>query len=71
MFFMLLSFIYALRPFLLMHKKMTVDEIANFLVIICTDLLIYKFLGAGALAYVLITGLISIGAHPSAIHVIA
>lgn len=54
-----------------MHKKMTIDEIINFVVILCTDLLIYKFLGGWALTYVLITGFISIGAHPAAIHVIA
>ena len=71
MFFTLLSIIYALRPFILMHKKMTLDELINFVVIICTDLLIYKFWGGGALAYVLIAGAISIGAHPAAIHVIA
>lgn len=71
MFFMLLSFIYALRPFVFMHKRMTMDELVNFLVIICTDLLVYKFWGGGALAYLLITGLVSIGAHPAAIHVIA
>ncbi len=71
MFFMCLSFIYALRPFFFMHKRMTLDELINFLVIICVDLMIYKFMGTGALAFVLITGLISIGAHPAAIHVIA
>lgn len=70
-FFLLLSPIYALRPFILMHKKMTIAEVVNFVVIICTDLLIYKFWGGGALAYVLIGGFLSIGAHPAAIHVIA
>lgn len=54
-----------------MHKKMTIDEVVNFVVIICADLLILKFMGTGALAYLLITGFISIGAHPAAIHVIA
>jgi len=54
-----------------MHKQMKIDEIINFVVIFCTDLIVYKFWGAGALAYLLITGLISIGAHPAAIHVIA
>jgi hypothetical protein len=50
---------------------MTIDEVINFVVMICTDLLIFKFWGGWALLYVLIAGLISIGAHPSAIHVIA
>ncbi len=54
-----------------MHKRMTIDEIVNFIVIICADLIIFKLWGVWALVYVLITGLISIGAHPSAIHVIA
>jgi sphingolipid delta-4 desaturase len=71
LFFLFLSLIYAFRPFIFMHKKMTVDEIVNFIVIICTDLIIYKFWGIGALAFILITGFISIGAHPAAIHVIA
>jgi hypothetical protein len=71
MFFILLSPIYALRPFLLMHKRMTMSEAVNFLVIICTDLIILKFWGWGSFAYILIGGLLSIGAHPAAIHVIA
>jgi hypothetical protein len=43
----------------------------NFVVIFCVDLLIFKFWGLKALVYALIGGLISIGAHPAAIHVIA
>lgn len=66
-----MSPIYALRPFLIMHKQMNQAEIINNVVIICTNLLIYKFWGTGALAYVLISGSLSIGAHPAAIHVIA
>ena len=71
MFFLFLAPIYAFRPFLLMHKKMTQSEAINFLVIICTDLIIYKLMGGGALAYILIGAFFSIGAHPAAIHVIA
>lgn len=70
-FFTFQSIIYAFRPFVYMHKKMTTGEMANFLVIICADLLIYKFLGSGALIYMMITGFLSIGAHPAAIHAIA
>lgn len=71
LFFILLSPIYALRPLILMHKMMTLGEAINFLVIFCTDLIIYKFWGIGALVYVVVAGLLSIGAHPAAIHVIA
>jgi hypothetical protein len=50
---------------------MTQAETINFIIVLCTNLLIYKFWGVGALAYVLISGSLSIGAHPAAIHVIA
>ena len=55
----------------MMHKKMNQAELINNIVIVCSNLLIYKFWGLGAFAYVLISGLFSIGAHPAAIHVIA
>ena len=70
-YFMLMSPIYALRPFICMHKQMNVAELINLIVVICSNLLIYKFWGIGAISYVLISGYLSIGAHPAAIHVIA
>lgn len=70
-FFFFLTPIYALRPFLFMHKKMTLDEIINFAVILCSDVLIYKFWGSGSLAYIILTAFFSIGGHPAAIHTIA
>ena len=54
-----------------MHKKMTQGEIINCVIIICSDLLVLKFWGGGALTYILVAGFLSIGAHPAAIHVIA
>jgi hypothetical protein len=54
-----------------MHKKMTQGETINLVIIICSDLLVYKFWGGGALTYILVGGFLSIGAHPAAIHVIA
>ena len=66
-----LSVVYALRPIICMPKKLAFDEIINYTVIICTDALIYKFWGSGALLYLLIGGYLSIGPHPAAMHVIA
>lgn len=71
LYFMFLSPIYGLRPFIQMHKTMNQTERINLIIIICTNLLIYKFWGIGSLAYVFIGGYLSIGAHPAAIHVIA
>jgi len=50
---------------------MTDAEKINVLVIICTNVMIYKLIGPGALAYILIGSFFSIGAHPTAMHVIA
>jgi hypothetical protein len=50
---------------------MNTAEIANFIVIVCTDLIMYKLWGGQALVYILISGVLSIGAHPAAIHAIA
>ena len=54
-----------------MHKKMTQGEIINCVLVFCSDLLVLKFWGIGAIAYILVGGFLSIGAHPAAIHVIA
>ena len=71
LFFFLMTIIYACRPFFLFHKTMTNWEKINFIVIICTNLLILKFWGAGAFCYIVAGAFFSIGAHPASVHVIA
>ncbi len=47
------------------------DEFANIVFILTTNYLIYHFWGGGALLFVAISGISSIGPHPAAIHIIA
>jgi sphingolipid delta-4 desaturase len=70
-FFALLSVVYALRPVVFMPQKMLLSEYANYIVIICTNIFIYKLWGAGALLYLILGAFFSIGPHPAAMHVIA
>lgn len=53
------------------NTKISLDEILNYVFIIFTDLIIYKYWGSGALLYLLIVAFLSIGPHPAAIHVLA
>jgi sphingolipid delta-4 desaturase len=71
LFFIFLSPIYALRPFILMHKKMTPAEIINFTIVICSNLLVAKFWGFQAFICLFFGGVFSLGGHPAAVHVIA
>lgn len=71
MFLILLTFVYALRPVIIMPKKIGIDDAINIIIICCTNTLIYKFWGPGALLYTLLGSYLSIGPHPAAMHVIA
>jgi sphingolipid delta-4 desaturase len=53
------------------NQKISLDEILNYVFIIFTDLLVYKYWGSGALLYLMIVAFLSIGPHPAAIHVLA
>jgi hypothetical protein len=53
------------------NKKISMDEILNYIVILVFDLVILKYWGSGALLYLLIIAFLSIGPHPAAIHVLA
>lgn len=70
-FYVIISLFYAGRP-LFMHKpSLTRDEFLNYLAILSLDAVILYLWGPWALAYVVFSGLCSIGAHPAAIHIIA
>lgn len=69
-FFMVLF--YAIRPVVFSkNAKPTRDEIINFLVILCTDLVILKMWGLNAILFMFISSFVSMGPHPAAAHVIA
>lgn len=70
-YFMLMTPIYALRPLFCAPKKLTTPEIINIVVVLCNNLLVFKFWGFKAFAYLFLTSYFSIGGHPAAIHVIA
>jgi len=70
-FFTFYVLIYMIRPLVCMPKKMTMGEIANIIVIICTNVLIYKFWGPYAVFYLILGGYLSVGLHPASMHVIA
>jgi hypothetical protein len=53
------------------NKKISFDEILNYIVIVAFDLVILKYWGSGALLFLLIVTFLSIGGHPGAIHVLA
>lgn len=57
------------RPVLFYDKpKMTREQLANILFIAASDLLIYKFMGPSAIAYLFICAFLSYGPHPTAFH---
>lgn len=66
-----MSCFYALRPMFFYNKKISFDEILNYIVIVAFDLVILKYWGSGALLFLLIVAFLSIGGHPGAIHVLA
>jgi sphingolipid delta-4 desaturase len=53
------------------NKKISLDEVLNYIVIFIFDLVVLKYWGSGALLYLLIVAFLSIGPHPAAIHVLA
>lgn len=62
---------YAVRPLFTAPKKPEVYEFLNYVIIFASDYLIYTFIGPNALLYLLISGFMSMGMHPMAIHIIA
>ena len=51
--------------------KLTKGEIINLAFIVVTDILIYKYWGINAILYMILCAFVSIGPHPTAIHVLA
>jgi sphingolipid delta-4 desaturase len=66
-----LSLFYAFRHMLCYNRKISLDEVVNYIVIIIFDYFVFKYWGGGALLYLLISAFLSIGPHPAAIHVLA
>ena len=67
----LIPVFYGLRPFFVSPKPPTLPEVANLLFIAVTNYLIFAYVGPYALLYLTISGIISMGFHPLAIHTIA
>lgn len=70
-FWVFLTLFYGLRPIFCYNRGIELDEILNMVFIVFTNLLVFKYWGASALLYLLITAFLSIGPHPAAIHVLA
>lgn len=62
---------YALRPLFYTPLPVNKYEIINYVTIAIYNVLIYVIMGPAALAYILISGYLSIGPHPTAFHIIA
>ena len=62
---------YSIRPFVVAPKPLSKLELFNLFFIITTSFLIFKFIGPYALLYLALSGFISMGLHPMAMHTIA
>lgn len=62
---------YMIRPFVMAPKPLTFLEGLNFVVIMSSNYCIYRYLGANALLYLALSGYMSMGLHPNAMHTIA
>ena len=71
LFYLIIEAFYALRPIFMKNPSMRLDQILNYIFIFYTNYLIYQYWGFGALLFILISGLSSIGPHPAAVHIIA
>ena len=71
LFWFFLTIVYGARPMLFYDTKITKLEFLNLFVVVITDLLILKYWGINALAYIILCAFLSIGPHPTAIHVLA
>ncbi|TGZ71144.1 hypothetical protein CRM22_002802 [Opisthorchis felineus] len=63
--------LYAFRPFIKQPRPITVWELVNFLVQIVFDLVVLRFLGFQALAYLGVGTLLGLGPHPMTGHFIS
>lgn len=67
----MLTIVYGARPMLFYDTKLTKGEMVNLAFSIVADIIIYKYWGLSALIYLFLTAFLSIGPHPTAIHVLA
>lgn len=66
-----ISIVYAARPMVFIRKSITMAQVINLIVILCTNAIIYKYWGGSALLYLILGAYLSIGPHPASMHVIA
>jgi len=71
LFVMSQSFLYSLRPMLVRPKSMNMKDLLNYVVIVGTDFLIYRFWGIAAVGYLVLSQLLGMSLHPIAGHLIA
>lgn len=62
---------YAIRPFFVNPKPLSMLEIVNLVIQISFDIILYKYLGFKALAYLIIGTFMATGLHPMAGHFIS
>lgn len=62
---------YAIRPFIVAPKPLSLLEILNLVIIMSTNFCIYRFIGPYAFLYLALSGFVSMGLHPMAMHAIA
>lgn len=62
---------YAVRPFCMMPKRLNALEYLNLTLIMTSNYCIYRFIGPYALLYLALSGFISMGLHPLAMHTVA
>lgn len=70
-FIIFMPFFYSFRPYLTQPKLLDRYELLNYFIIFSMDYLCGKYLGASFVCYLVLSGLIGMGFHPTAMHVIA
>lgn len=66
-----IAFVYAFRPMLFHVKPLTKIELINYITVVLFDVIVYLTLGPWTLIYLLGCIFLSIGPHPSAMHILA
>jgi sphingolipid 4-desaturase/C4-monooxygenase len=70
-FLMMFPVIYVFRPLLNAPKRLVIDEVVNYAIIIFINVFIFKYVGPSVLAYMVMSGFLAISMHPTAGHTIA
>lgn len=70
-YYLLINFVYSVRPLIMKKFTPSSEEMLNVYFIVSTNLLILFLWGPWALLYLVTSGLMSVGPHPAAAHLIA